>query len=174
MARMLSGGMKRRLMIARALVHEPKLLILDEPTAGVDIEMRRSMWEFLQKINAQGTTIILTTHYLEEAEALCRHIAIINHGAIVENTSIQAHCCANCTERYLYPGLREELGDDIHIDGFDVKRVDEHTLEVDVEQGQHINDVFAALDGQGIHISSMRNRANRLEEMFVNLVEGAA
>jgi ABC-2 type transport system ATP-binding protein len=155
-SRTLSGGMKRRLMIARALVHEPKLLILDEPTAGVDIEMRRSMWEFLQQINAEGTTIILTTHYLEEAEALCRHIAIINHGKIVEHSSVK--------------GLLRQL----HKEVFTVHRVDDHTVEVEVEQGQHINQVFAALDEQGIHISSMRNKANRLEEMFVNLVEGAA
>ena len=172
-SRMLSGGMKRRLMIARALVHEPKLLILDEPTAGVDIEMRRSMWEFLQKINAEGTTIILTTHYLEEAEALCRNIAIINEGRIVENTSVRTLLRQLHREVFILD-CAEQVSDDVVIEGFTVRLVDAHTLEVEVEKGQHINEVFAALDGRGIHISSMRNKANRLEEMFVNLVEGAA
>ena len=172
-SRMLSGGMKRRLMIARALVHEPRLLILDEPTAGVDIEMRRSMWDFLKKINAEGTTIILTTHYLEEAEALCRHIAIINNGEIVEHSSVKGLLRRLHREVFILDCV-EELPDTIAIDGFIVHRVDQHTLEVEVEKGQHINEVFAALDDRHIHISSMRNRANRLEEMFVKLVEGAA
>ena len=172
-ARFLSGGMKRRLMIARSLVHEPRLLILDEPSAGVDIEMRRSMWEFLKKINAQGTTIILTTHYLEEAEALCRHIAIINHGKIVENTSIKNLLRQLHRETFILDCV-EELPGTILIDEFETRRVDDHTLEVEVQKGQYINRVFAVLDEQGIHISSMRNRANRLEEMFVKLVEGAA
>jgi ABC-2 type transport system ATP-binding protein len=172
-ARNLSGGMKRRLMIARALVHEPRLLILDEPTAGVDIEMRRSMWEFLQKINAEGTTIILTTHYLEEAEALCRHIAIINHGEIVEHSSIKNLLRRLHREVFILDCV-EELPPTLEIQGFTVNRVDQHSLEIEVEQGQHINQVFSALDAQGIHVSSMRNKANRLEEMFVNLVEGAA
>ena len=172
-ARMLSGGMKRRLMIARSLVHEPQLLILDEPSAGVDIEMRRSMWDFLRRINAQGTTIILTTHYLEEAEALCRHIAIINHGKIVENTSMKELLRQLDREVFILDCL-EELPEVITIDGFLIRRVDDHTLEVEVQKGQHLNQVFNALDVAGIHISSMRNRANRLEEMFVNLVEGAA
>ena len=172
-ARMLSGGMKRRLMIARSLVHEPQLLILDEPSAGVDIEMRRSMWDFLRRINAQGTTIILTTHYLEEAEALCRHIAIINHGKIVENTSMKELLRQLDREVFILDCL-EELPDTITIDGFLTRRVDDHTLEVEVQKGQHLNQIFTALDGADIHISSMRNRANRLEEMFVNLVEGAA
>ncbi|MCX2976540.1 ABC transporter ATP-binding protein [Candidatus Marimicrobium litorale] len=172
-ARMLSGGMKRRLMIARALVHEPRLLILDEPTAGVDIEMRRAMWEFLEKINEQGTTIILTTHYLEEAEALCRHIAIINHGEIVENSSIKDLVSRLHQETFILDCV-EELPGDINIEVFNTRRVDSHTLEVDVQKGQNINAVFAALDGHGIHISSMRNRANRLEEMFVNLIDGVA
>lgn len=171
--RTLSGGMKRRLMIARALVHEPKLLILDEPTAGVDIEMRRSMWEFLQKINAEGTTIILTTHYLEEAEALCRHIGIINHGEIVEDTSIRALLRRLQREVFILDTL-EDLDENLQLDGFVARRLDAHSMEVEVEKGQSINQVFAALEKQGIHISSMRNRANRLEEMFVNLVEGAA
>jgi ABC-2 type transport system ATP-binding protein len=172
-SRTLSGGMKRRLMIARALVHEPRLLILDEPTAGVDIEMRRSMWDFLKKINAEGTTIILTTHYLEEAEALCRHIAIINRGEIVEHSSVRALLRQLHREVFILDCV-EALPDVVTIDGFNVQRMDRHCLEVAVEQGQHINDVFAALDARGIHISSMRNKANRLEEMFVNLVEGAA
>jgi ABC-2 type transport system ATP-binding protein len=172
-SRMLSGGMKRRLMIARALVHEPRLLILDEPTAGVDIEMRRSMWDFLKKINAEGTTIILTTHYLEEAEALCRHIAIINQGKIVENTSIKSLLRQLHKEVFILDCV-EDLPDAVDIGGFTVRRMDAHTLEIEVEKGQHINQVFAALDKLGIHISSMRNRANRLEEMFVNLVERAA
>jgi ABC-2 type transport system ATP-binding protein len=171
-SRMLSGGMKRRLMIARALVHEPRLLILDEPTAGVDIEMRRSMWDFLKKINAAGTTIILTTHYLEEAEALCRHIAIINQGKIVENTSIKSLLRQLHKEVFILDCV-EDLPDAVVIEDFTVRRMDVHTLEIEVEKGQHINQVFSALDKLGIHISSMRNRANRLEEMFVNLVEGA-
>jgi ABC-2 type transport system ATP-binding protein len=165
--------MKRRLMIARALVHEPRLLILDEPTAGVDIEMRRGMWDFLKKLNAAGTTIILTTHYLEEAEALCRNIAIINHGEIVENTSI----------RDLLRRLRREvfivdsagtLPEELTIDGFVVRRIDDHSLEVEVEKGQYLNDVFAALRDAEVQVVSMRNRANRLEEMFVTLLEDAA
>jgi ABC-2 type transport system ATP-binding protein len=172
-SRMMSGGMKRRLMIARALVHEPKLLILDEPTAGVDIEMRRSMWDFLKKINAEGTTIILTTHYLEEAEALCRHIAIINKGEIVENSSIKALLRRLKREVFVLDTV-EQAPESVDISGFVVRRTDDHTLEVEVEKGQYINQVFDELDRHGIHISSMRNRANRLEEMFVNLVEGAA
>lgn len=170
-SRMLSGGMKRRLMIARALVHEPKLLILDEPTAGVDIEMRRSMWEFLQQINAEGTTIILTTHYLEEAEALCRNIAIINQGEIVEHTSVR-ELVGRLHKEVFILDCKEALPEHLKIEGFEANRLDAHSLEVHVEQGQRINDVFTALDEQGIEISSMRNRANRLEEMFVNLVEG--
>ncbi len=172
-SRMLSGGMKRRLMIARALVHEPKLLILDEPTAGVDIEMRRSMWDFLRKINAEGTTIILTTHYLEEAEALCRHIAIINKGEIVEHSSIKALLRRLKREVFILDCV-EEAPETVQIDGFVVRRIDSHSLEVEVEKGQFINQVFDELGRQGIHINSMRNRANRLEEMFVNLVEGAS
>jgi ABC-2 type transport system ATP-binding protein len=170
-ARMLSGGMKRRLMIARSLIHEPRLLILDEPSAGVDIEMRRSMWEFLKRINEHGTTIILTTHYLEEAEALCRHIAIINHGVIVENTSIKSLLRQLRREVFILDCV-EELPPVVSIGGFTVRRCDDHTLEVEVEKGQYLNQVFAALAAENVHVSSMRNRANRLEEMFVNLVEG--
>ena len=172
-SRMLSGGMKRRLMIARALVHEPRLLILDEPTAGVDIEMRRSMWDFLREINAQGTTIILTTHYLEEAEALCRNIAIIDQGEIVEHSSVRALLKRLHREVFILD-CAGELPERIGIEGYEVERIDEHTLQLTVEQGQTINPVFAALEAQGIAVTSMRNRANRLEEMFVNLVEGAA
>jgi ABC-2 type transport system ATP-binding protein len=172
-SRTLSGGMKRRLMIARALVHEPRLLILDEPTAGVDIEMRRSMWEFLQQINAEGTTIILTTHYLEEAEALCRNIAIINHGEIVQHSSVKSLLKQLHREIFILDCVLE-LPEVVSIEGFTVHRLDAHTLEVEVQQGQRINDVFTALDAQAIEISSMRNKSNRLEEMFVNLVEGAA
>ncbi|MFK8047995.1 MAG: ABC transporter ATP-binding protein [Halioglobus sp.] len=172
-SRMLSGGMKRRLMIARALVHEPKLLILDEPTAGVDIEMRRTMWEFLKEINTGGTTIILTTHYLEEAEALCRNIAIINHGVIVENSSMRTLLQQLHQEVFILD-CTEELPETLSLGSFDCQRVDQHTLEVAVDKGQNINEVFLELDKAGIQVSSMRNRANRLEEMFVNLVEGAA
>jgi len=171
--RNLSGGMKRRLMIARALVHEPRLLILDEPTAGVDIEMRRSMWDFLRKINVDGTTIILTTHYLEEAEALCRHIAIINDGKIAEHSSIKELLRRLHREVFILDCV-EELPPEVTVNGFSSRRIDSNSLEVEVEKGQHINQVFADLDRQGIHIGSMRNRANRLEEMFVSLLEGAA
>mgnify|MGYP003626242001 CR=1 FL=1 len=172
-SRMMSGGMKRRLMIARALVHQPRLLILDEPTAGVDIEMRRSMWDFLKKLNREGTTIILTTHYLEEAEALCRNIAIINHGEIVEHTSIRDLLRRLHREVFIFDAV-DALPESVVVDGFSVRRVDDNTLEIEVEKGQHINEVFAGLNRANIRISSMRNRANRLEEMFVNLVEGAA
>ena len=172
-SRMLSGGMKRRLMIARAMVHEPRLLILDEPTAGVDIEMRRSMYEFLKEINSSGTTIILTTHYLEEAEALCRNIAIINHGVIVENTSMRG-LLRQLNQEVFILDCKEVLAEDVSVPGFVTKRLDEHNLEVEVEKGQSINKVFSELDKVGVHVVSMRNRANRLEEMFVKLVEGAA
>jgi ABC-2 type transport system ATP-binding protein len=169
-ARHLSGGMKRRLMIARALVHEPRLLILDEPTAGVDIEMRRGMWEFLQRLNAEGTTIILTTHYLEEAEALCRNIAIINHGEIVENSSIRDLLRRLNREVFIFDSA-DVLPASIDISGFVLRRIDEQSLEVEVEKGQTLNDVFAALQRAGVQVVSMRNRSNRLEEMFVTLLE---
>ena len=169
-SRFLSGGMKRRLMIARALVHEPKLLILDEPTAGVDIEMRRTMWEFLRRINNNGTTIILTTHYLEEAEALCRNIAIINHGKIVENTTIRDLITQLHREVFILDSVKD-LPSLVDLPGFSSRVLDSKTLEVEVEKGQAINEVFSLLNGAGIEISSMRNRANRLEEMFVSLTE---
>ncbi len=169
-SRNLSGGMKRRLMIARALVHEPKLLILDEPTAGVDIELRRSMWAFLQEINAQGTTIILTTHYLEEAESLCRNVAIINHGEIVENTSIK-HLLTQLNREVFILDTLKPIIQVPEIQGYPLVKVDEQCLEVEVEKGQSLNQVFEALSKVGIEITSMRNKANRLEELFVSLVE---
>jgi ABC-2 type transport system ATP-binding protein len=170
-ARMLSGGMKRRLMIARALMHRPKLLILDEPTAGVDIELRRSMWEYMRRINREeGTTIILTTHYLEEAESLCRNVAIINRGEIVRNTSVRELLAELDTETFLLD-LARPVEQAPHVEGFEVRRVEGAQLAVVVHRGQRLNDVFAALGEQGIEVVSMRNRANRLEEMFVSMVE---
>jgi len=169
-ARMLSGGMKRRLMIARAMVHEPKLLILDEPTAGVDIELRRSMWEFLTDINQQGTTIILTTHYLEEAEMLCRRIAIIDKGQIVEDTDMKTLLSKLDVEHFVLD-LREPIQQPPVIDGISVKLVDERTLEVAIAKAQSINQVFVALNNQAIEVLSMRNKTNRLEELFVSMVE---
>lgn len=168
-ARMLSGGMKRRLMIARALVHEPRILILDEPTAGVDIELRRSMWDFLREINAQGTTIILTTHYLEEAESLCRNVAIIDRGEIVQNTSMRELLTRLNNEVFVFD-TRTALAQAPRLDGHRVVLVDEHCFEVDVEKGQGLNQLFAQLSEQGVQVVSMRNKANRLEELFVSLV----
>jgi len=167
--RTLSGGMKRRLMIARALVHEPKLLILDEPTAGVDIELRRSMWDFLREINNQGTTIILTTHYLEEAENLCRKIAIIDHGEIVENTSMKA-LLKQLHQEIFVLDVRDSLPADLSLKGFTLTCVDDHTLEVVVDKNQNLNDLFIELGEKNIQVISMRNKANRLEELFVTLV----
>ena len=168
-ARELSGGMKRRLMIARALVHEPQLLVLDEPTAGVDIEMRRSMWDFLRELNRTGTTIILTTHYLEEAESLCRNIAIINRGSIVHHSSIRQLLAQLRTERFLLD-IRGPAPEGLEIPGFPCQVVDEDTIEVEVDSSQDINQLFAALTGRGLEVTSMRNKANRLEEMFVSLL----
>ena len=168
-ARALSGGMKRRLMIARALLHEPKLLILDEPTAGVDIELRRSMWDYLTQINKEGITIILTTHYLEEAEMLCRNIGIIDAGRIVENTSIKKLLTQLSRETFILD--LAEGHKDISIDGFDSRWSDDNTLEVDVEKDAGLNNVFEQLSGQGAKVLSMRNKANRLEELFVHMVE---
>lgn len=169
-ARSLSGGMKRRLMIARAMVHEPRLLILDEPTAGVDIELRRSMWEFLTELNREGTTIILTTHYLEEAESLCRDIAIIDHGTIVENTDMKSLLAKLHVETFILD-LREPLVVVPHLPDYPVRLANPSTLEVDVEKTQSLNAVFTALEAQGVSVLSMRNKANRLEELFVSLVE---
>lgn len=169
-ARMLSGGMKRRLMIARALVHEPRLLILDEPTAGVDIELRRSMWQFLRDINAQGTTIILTTHYLEEAESLCRNVAIINKGTIVENTSVKALLKTLNKEVFILD-TREALQVAPEVKGYQLRLREDHSLEVEVEKGGSLNEVFESLTRSGVNVVSMRNKANRLEELFVSLVQ---
>ena len=171
-SRMLSGGMKRRLMIARALVHQPKLLILDEPTAGVDIELRRSMWEFLKEINEKGTTIILTTHYLEEAEALCRNIAIIDQGKILTNTSKQALLKQLHLETFVLE-LENSLDELPAIRNFDCRLDQEGLLEVDVRNDQTLNQLFDGLEELGIKVRSMRNKANRLEELFLDLVENA-
>lgn len=168
-SRMLSGGMKRRLMIARALVHEPRLLILDEPTAGVDIELRRSMWEFLTEINRSGTTIILTTHYLEEAESLCRHIAIIDAGNIVENTTMKSLLKQLQKETFILD-VRDGISADATVPDFETRVVDDHTLELVLKKGTSLNEVFVALNSCGIEVSSMRNKANRLEELFVALL----
>lgn len=171
-ARSLSGGMKRRLMIARALLHQPKLLILDEPTAGVDIEIRRSMWEFLEKINAEGTTIILTTHYLEEAENLCRSIAVINDGLLIENTSMRAMLDKLHIETFvLY--LREPLHTTPELPGIGMHRLDNQTIEVSLSKEQSINNVFSLLSAHGVEVVSLKNKTNRLEELFMELVAPA-
>jgi ABC-2 type transport system ATP-binding protein len=168
-ARELSGGMKRRLMIARALMHEPKMLILDEPTAGVDIEIRRSMWTFLKKINQQGITIILTTHYLEEAEMLCRNIAIIDKGVIVENTSMKALLSQLNVETFVLDLSVQSQAPSLT--SFEYRNINDHTMEVDVNKDDGLNDVFKQLTEQGVTVLSMRNKANRLEELFVRMVE---
>ena len=167
--RELSGGMKRRLMIARALVHEPELLVLDEPTAGVDIEMRREMWSFLRDLNENDTTIILTTHYLEEAEMLCRNIAIIDQGAIVHHSSMKDLLRQLHTETFVLDA-RANLPEKMSLGAYGFQRVDDRTLEVEVDKERNLNGVFEALSEQGIEISSMRNKTNRLEEMFVSLL----
>ena len=169
-ARTLSGGMKRRLMIARALVHEPRLLILDEPTAGVDIEIRRSMWDFMREINAAGTTIILTTHYLEEAESLCRNIAIIDEGRIIENDSM-ANVIGKLQLEVFVLSLKEPVSSAPALAGYTVRLRNEREIEVEVIKGQGLNDVFAQLSSQGLHVASMRTKTNRLEELFIRLVE---
>src|SRR6187455_1033738 len=169
-ARGLSGGMKRRLMIARALVHEPRLLILDEPTAGVDIEIRRSMWEFLREINARGTTIILTTHYLEEAETLCRNIAIIDEGRIIENDAM-ANVIGKLQLEVFVLSLLEPMVAAPALNGYTVRLRNEREIEVEVAKGQGLNDVFAQLSAKGLHVSSMRTKTNRLEELFIRLVD---
>jgi ABC-2 type transport system ATP-binding protein len=169
-ARNLSGGMKRRLMIARALIHEPKLLMLDEPTAGVDIEIRRSMWEFLRNINEAGTTIILTTHYLEEAETLCRHVAIIDEGEIIENARMSTVIRKLQREVFVL-SLREPLSRAPVLDGFETTLVEDCELEVTVDADNDLNTLFARLNDTGIEVISLRNKANRLEELFMDLVE---
>jgi ABC-2 type transport system ATP-binding protein len=172
-ARALSGGMKRRLMIARALMHEPKLLILDEPTAGVDIEVRRSMWDFLREINARGTTIILTTHYLEEAETLCRNIAIINQGNIVERDRMGNLLRRLHDETFVF-NTRQAVTAAPDLPGFVLRWVDDHTLEADLSKDQSLNELFSGLSPLGIEVVSMRNKVNRLEEIFMRLVENRA
>jgi ABC-2 type transport system ATP-binding protein len=169
-ARMLSGGMKRRLMIARAMMNEPRLLILDEPTAGVDIEIRRSMWQFISGINAAGTTVILTTHYLEEAEQLCRNIAIIDHGTIVENTTMKQLLSKLDVETFVFDvdDLPNQLPS---LPGIVFRRVDDHTLEAEMPRTQALNALFETFSAHGITVTSMRNKTNRLEELFVRLVE---
>ena len=169
-ARSLSGGMKRRLMIARALVHEPRLLILDEPTAGVDIEIRRSMWDFLREINAQGTTIILTTHYLEEAESLCRHVAIIDEGTIIEDARMNVILRQLQREVFVLD-LAEPLAEAPVLDGFETTLRDDGELEVSKGPERDLNEMFAGLEKHGVRVVSLRNKANRLEELFMGLVE---
>ncbi|RRN04910.1 ABC transporter ATP-binding protein [Bibersteinia trehalosi] len=166
--RELSGGMKRRVMIARALMHNPKLLILDEPTAGVDIELRRSMWDFLRELNQNGTTIILTTHYLEEAETLCRHIGIIQQGELIENTTMKALLAKLETETFLLD-LSENRP--LVIDDYPFKWLDDDTIEVEVKRQQGLNKLFQQLSEQGVEVLSMRNKSNRLEELFLKMAE---
>jgi ABC-2 type transport system ATP-binding protein len=170
-SRTLSGGMKRRLMIARAMVHEPKLLILDEPTAGVDIEIRRSMWKFISGINRAGTTVILTTHYLEEAESLCRNIAIIDKGRIIENTTMKALIGKLDVETFVLD-LSAEPGELPEVPGVKLVRVDAHTVEAEMSRTHDLKSLFGALSSRGITVVSLRNKANRLEELFLRLVEG--
>ena len=167
-ARELSGGMKRRLMIARALMHEPQMLILDEPTAGVDIEIRRGMWDFLKTLNAQGITIILTTHYLEEAETLCRNIAIIDGGKIVENTTMKGLLAQLDSETFVLD--ISPFKEDISLIDVVYRVIDDHTLEIDLQKDQHLNAVFEQLTNLGVQVLSMRNKTNRLEALFVNLI----
>ena len=168
--RNLSGGQKRRLMIARALIHEPKLLILDEPTAGVDIEIRRSMWEFMREINEAGTTIILTTHYLEEAENLCKHIAIINHGELIEHASMASILRKLHVETFIFY-LQKSVDALPQIENFALRQVDACTIEADLRKGQVLTDLMSQLQQQNIIISSMRNKANRLEELFLAMTQ---
>jgi ABC-2 type transport system ATP-binding protein len=171
MARELSGGMKRRLMIGRALIHNPKLLILDEPTAGVDIEIRRTMWEFLREINKQGTTIILTTHYLEEAESHCKNIAIIDHGVTIEHTSMRKLLSQLNMETYILYVKNSVEDLPANTLGYELRVIDEHTLEIDVEKANNLNQVFEFLSRHNIEILNMRNKSNRLEQLFMCLVD---
>lgn len=169
-ARSLSGGMKRRLMIARALVHEPRLLILDEPTAGVDIEIRRSMWDFLREINQRGTTIILTSHYLEEVENLCRNVAIIDRGRIIEHDRV-SRIIRKLNQETFVLNFRDEVSALPALPNMVARLIDPHTAEVEVSKDQSLNSIFAALSATGIEVVSMRNKVNRLEELFIRLVE---
>ncbi len=169
-ARDLSGGMKRRLMIARALVSSPRLLILDEPTAGVDIEIRRSMWRFLKEINANGTTIILTTHYLEEAEKLCRHVAIIDEGRVIQHHPM-ADFLRTLQQEIILLNTRDPLPEVPTLNGFKVTRNNPHELEVEVPRERDLNELFSSLSAAGIHVTSVRNETSRLEELFFNLLE---
>lgn len=168
-ARMLSGGMKRRLMIARALMHEPRLLILDEPTAGVDIELRREMWDYLRELNASGTTIILTTHYLEEAEMLCRNIGIIQSGELIENTSMKTLLGKLQFETFIFD--LAPFDKEPEITGYKSCLEDDQTLSVEVERDQGVNELFEQLTKQGIQVLSMRNKSNRLEELFLKITD---
>ncbi|MDQ8937198.1 ABC transporter ATP-binding protein [Acinetobacter rudis] len=170
-ARMLSGGMKRRLMIARAMMNEPKLLILDEPTAGVDIELRRSMWDFLIEMNEKGTSIILTTHYLEEAEMLCRKIAIIDRGVIKEDTTMKAFLNQLNEESFIFDLEQAIEPLQIEIVGLKFELIDPMTLQVTMDKAHSLNDLFLLFHAQGIQVRSMRNKSNRLEELFVKMVE---
>lgn len=170
MGRQLSGGMKRRLMIARALIHEPRLLILDEPTAGVDIEIRHTMWEFLKEINAQGTTIILTTHYLEEAENLCRNIGIIDHGKLIENTSMRELISRLQQETFVLD-LGSKITELPKVSGCSLTILDDHTLEVILPRERAVNDLFNYLTQQDIKVLSMRNKTNRLEQLFMDMLD---
>ena len=169
-ARLLSGGMKRRLMIARALVHEPRLLILDEPTAGVDIEIRYSMWNYLRELNAQGRTIILTTHYLEEAENLCRHIGILHQGRMVADTSMR-ELLTRLHQETVILDLHQAQQLTLQIPGFAVRSLDEHTIEVELSRDQTISELFKALEALQITVVSLKNKSNRLEQVFLNLVK---
>ena len=170
-SRSLSGGMKRRLMIARALIHEPKLLLLDEPTAGVDIKVRRSMWEFIKQINVAGTTIILTTHYLEEAETLCRNVAIIDKGRIIENDRMSRVLRKLHAEVFVL-NLKNPLAGLPQLPGYPMTMPDDHTLEIEVSKEQSLNDIFTRLTAQDIGVVSLKPKTNRLEELFMRLVEG--
>ncbi|OGT37742.1 MAG: ABC transporter [Gammaproteobacteria bacterium RIFCSPHIGHO2_12_FULL_37_14] len=167
----LSGGMKRRLMIARALMNQPKLLILDEPTAGVDIELRHTLWDFLTELNQQGTTIILTTHYLEEAEHLCKHVAIIDHGEIIEHADMKSLINRLHTQTMVFD-LEQPLFKNVELSGYDFRQIDPTTLEIEIHRAQSLNDLFQLFTQQQIRVASMRNKTNRLEELFIHLISG--
>ncbi|MEG9498313.1 ABC transporter ATP-binding protein [Mannheimia indoligenes] len=171
LTRELSGGMKRRVMIARALMHNPKLLILDEPTAGVDIELRRSLWDFLRDLNSQDTTIILTTHYLEEAEMLCRHIGIIQNGELIENTSMKTLLAKLESEVFVLDLQNSVQNQPLVIQDYPHKWIDENTLEVNVKRQQGLTNLFSQIAAQGAEVLSMRNKSNRLEELFINMAQ---